>query len=131
MLSSPSAFAKDIKEPPPPGGQDTDINAKAVLAKNLLTDGIKRYGSNDFTTALKRLNTVVDLDPKNICGFYYRGMTNKKLGKAEAAKKDFKSATALNASSAEEFESRGKAFLESGQKAQGDADLAKAKSLKK
>jgi tetratricopeptide (TPR) repeat protein len=131
LLSCPTAFAKDVNEPPAPGSMVADGNAKASLASDLLTDAIKRYGTNGFAEALKHLNTVVQLEPKNITALYYRGLTNRKLGKSDAAKKDFKAATAIKASTAEQYDVRGKAFQECGQTSLADADFAKAKSLKK
>lgn len=129
MLSSPVAFAKDVQEPPAPGSGNDGVG-KLILAKDLLADGIKQYNAKDYATALKRFDTVVGMEPKNLSAFYHRGLTNKSLGKADAAKKDFKTATTLDASTAEDFELRGKAFQECGQKAKADADFAKAKTIK-
>lgn len=130
ILSCPTAFAKDVQEPPAPGSNVIDTGAKLTLAKDLLADGIKKYNAKDYSVALKRLDTVVGLEPKNISALYYRGMTNKSLGKNDAAKKDFKTATTLGASTAEDLKLRGKAFQECGEKAKADADFAKAKTLK-
>lgn len=127
ILSCPAAFAKEVKEPPAPGSEVIDTGAKLTLAKDLLADGIKQYNAKEFAAALKRLDTVVGLEPKNLSAIYYRGLTNKSLGKNDAAKKDFKAATTLDASTAEDLNLRGKAFQECGQKAKADADFAKAK----
>ncbi len=129
ILSSP-AFAKDVKEPPAPGSEASDTGAKLTLAKDLLADGIKQYNAKEYTVALKRLDTVIGMEQKNLAAFYYRGLTNKGLGKNDAAKKDFKTATTLDAPTAEDLKLRGKAFQECGQKAKADADFAKAKTLK-
>jgi len=131
VISAPVAIAKDVKEPPAPGSGVAGDNAKAILAGNLYADGKRKYDAKDFAGALERFNTVVQLDAKSLGGFYYRGLTQKKLGKADAAKKDFKKATGMTATTAEEFDIRGKAYEECGQKAQAQADFAKAKSMSK
>ena len=131
VLSSPCALAKEIAEPPAPGSGGGDENAKAVLAKNLYSDGVRRYNNKEYDVALKRLNTACELDSKCIGAFYYRGMTYKKLGKADAARKDFKTATGLTAYTIEDFELRGKSFDECGNKTAANSDYAKAKALAK
>lgn len=130
MLSVSSALAKDVKEPLGPGTGGTEGIVKLNLASDLLADGIKQYNAKDFAVALKRLDTAVGLEPANLAAIYYRGLTNKKLGKAEAAKKDFTTATGLEAKTKEDLNLRGKAFQECGQKTKAEADFAKAKTLK-
>lgn len=131
VLSTPSVFAKDVKEPAAPGSGVAGVNAKANLAGDLYADGKRRLDNKDWEGALKRFNTVVQLDPKSLGGFYYRGVVLKQLGKAEAAKKDFKAAAALTASTAEDYDLRGKANTECGQQTAAAADFAKAKALLK
>jgi tetratricopeptide (TPR) repeat protein len=131
VLASPGAFAKDVKEPPAPGSTGGDVTAKVTMSSDLLAAGIKSFEKNKNDEALKQFNSVLGLDEKNLCALYYRGLTNKKLGKQEAAKKDFKAATALPAVTADEYEARGKSFQHCGDKTKADADLDKARSLKK
>lgn len=131
ILSAPAAIARDAKEPLPPGSEVSGDNAKAILAGNLLADGIRRYGANEYADALKRFNTVIDLDAKRLGAYYYRGLTQKKLGKTAAAKKDFKAATALTPTTAEEYDLRGKAFEEMGLKTEARADFKRAKAMTK
>ena len=131
VLSCPGAFAKDVKEPPAPGVTGSDATAKVTMSSDLLAAGIKSFENNKNEAALKQFNTVIQLDAKNLCAFYYRGLTNKKLNKQEAAKNDFKAAAALTAVTADEYEARGKSFQHCGEKEKADADLAKARTLKK
>lgn len=86
-----------LEEPPAPG-TDVDINAKAILAANLLADGCRSYDENEFVDALTRLNIAVQLEPTNHTALYYRDLTNKKLGRKHAAKQDFHAAKAINSS---------------------------------
>jgi tetratricopeptide (TPR) repeat protein len=131
VLTAPTALAKEQGEPPAPGSGGAGANAKANLASDLYADGKRRYESKDFKVALERFNTVVELDPKCIGGFYYRGLTNRQLGKKEAAKVDFKKAAAMTASSAEEYDLRGKSKQECGQTGAAEADFSKARELSK
>lgn len=131
VLTAPVALAKDSAEPPAPGSGAAGTNAKANLAGDLYADGKRRYESKDFKVALERFNTVVQLDSKCIGGFYYRGLVNRQLGKSEAAKVDFKKAAAMTATTAEEYDLRGKSKQECGQTGAAEADFSKARELAK
>ena len=131
VLTAPTALAKETVEPPAPGSGVAGANAKANLASDLYADGKRRYESKDYKVALERFNTVVELDPKGIGGFYYRGLTNRQLGKREAAKLDFKKAASMTANSAEDYDLRGKSKQECGQTGAAEADFSKARELSK
>lgn len=61
-----------------------------------LNSGILYLEMDSLDRAYEQFNLMVGMNPTNYLGFYYRGVANEKLGRKEAALKDYTSASNLN-----------------------------------
>ncbi len=57
-----------------------------------LNSGILFLELDSLQKAYDKFNILVNIDPDNALGFYYRGLTNQYLGKSDLARNDFETA---------------------------------------
>ena len=93
---------------------------RAVLSSDVL---------NELASAKADLDKAVELDPKFANSYLQRGVVNARMEEFGAAVADFDNAIRLQPTDALAYINRGYAKLARGQKAEGEADIAKAKSI--
>ena len=99
--------------------------AGAYYNRAILSSDVMR----EFAAAKADLDKAVQLDPKFADAFLQRGVVNATAGDFKAAVADFDQVIRLQPSDALAYLNRGHAKLELGQKAEGEADIAKAKAI--
>jgi tetratricopeptide (TPR) repeat protein len=105
------------------GRESTD--ARAHLAK-----GYKYHRQKNYTEALVELNSAIEIDPRNVEAYYWRGRTLLSLGRIAEGEEDFIRAAKLRPDYADAYDQLGWLVSRQGRVDEGIAYLTKSIEFK-
>jgi Tfp pilus assembly protein PilF len=94
FVASAPALAQEVtKSPTPPSPQ---LQAQAQQLVKLLQDANEALAHGDTTTALQKVNAVLQADPRSLAGYVLRGAIYSQLKQWDRAQGDYEAANLIN-----------------------------------
>ncbi len=102
---------------------------ESVRSVVLIHRGMARFASEDHAGALSDFTEAVTSDPENARGYFYRGITHRRLGNQSEALADLDRSLGIDPYNVEALRSRGELFLALGREEAADDDIRRLREI--